>query len=402
MLLNARSFGLALVLGAALVLALVIPTRGALQAVEETPAPLPPPVTPTPAFLLSQIPTPVFVQPGQSTPVPGPVCVAQGAFSGGQTFQAMNLRITLPATGTYNVYAGHSESVGTFVQICYVEGDATISFGADGVERRRAFGPAGSAAVANPVLDEIARSVQVLSPQPVLQAPGGGGILPPNAINPPGGPICSAQGAYPGGQIVDALNLRIRLPATGTYNVNFGISDPGGEFIRVCYVEGNAAIFFARDGRETSRRLTDTSSPAMVMPVFDEIARNVQLLSPPPTPQPRCHGRGATTGATHVEIGAIAFDLPPGDFVITRNNDEFATVSICYVQGNVAMLMHTIGCSVLSRDKGLPEANAVLDQIVTSCALLRPPASLRTSPNPQTPIRPPDTGDAGLAAQSDS
>ena len=74
------------------------------------------------------------------------------------------------------------------------------------------------------------------------------------------------EGAYAAGQIVDVLNLRVRLPASGTYDVNFGIADPGGEFDRVCYVEGNAAIFFARDGRETVRRLTDTSSPALVTP----------------------------------------------------------------------------------------------------------------------------------------
>lgn len=235
-------------------------------------------------------------------------------------------------------------------------------------------------------------------PPPVTPTPGPT-TSGPSLVNPTGGPVCSAQGAYPAGQIVDVLNLRIRLPATGTYNVNFGIADPGGEFIRVCYVEGNAAIFFARDGRETSRRLSDSSAPSLVTPVFDEIARNVQLLSPPPTPQPRCHGRGATTGAPHVQVGGIAFDLPPGDFVITRNNDEFATVSICYIQGNVAMLMHTIACSVLSRDTGSTQANAVLDQIVRSCTVTATPAL----PQPNTPvrgaIRPPDTGDAGLVAR---
>ena len=233
---------------------------------------------------------------------------------------------------------------------------------------------------------------------PPTQVPGT--FIGPNQINPPGQPLCQSQNAHAGGQAVDALNLRIRLPASGTYNVNSGIADPGGEFVRVCYVEGDAAIFFGRDGRETVRRLSATSSPSAVNPIFDEITRNLILLSPPPPPRPLCLPQPSSAGGRKVPtVNGVTIDLPDGDYslFITPPGSTAPTFTICYVQGNARLTLSAVTCGEVSREATTAAANAVLDTIARSCALPAPAAPATFTPV-GGPIRPPDTGDAGMRA----
>jgi hypothetical protein len=69
-----------------------------------------------------------------------------------------------------------------------------------------------------------------------------------------------------------ASTFQIALPA-GNFAITGGIADPGGEFVRVCYIEGNSAIFFNPQGRETSRFVNNPSAT----PVLDQIARGLRV-----------------------------------------------------------------------------------------------------------------------------
>jgi hypothetical protein len=99
---------------------------------------------------------------------------------------------------------------------------------------------------------------------------------------PPGSNICGA-GQYTGGQTVVVRNLEITFPSGGDYTAHSGLADPGGEFVRACYVQGNSAIFFNLEGRETSRVVKDPAANS----TLDQIAASVRVVAQTPgTPMP--------------------------------------------------------------------------------------------------------------------
>src|SRR5689334_17874374 len=85
---------------------------------------------------------------------------------------------------------------------------------------------------------------------------------------PPGsGSICEAP-THAGSQTVvpffpPGATFQIALPP-GKFAIGGGISDPGGQFIRVCYLEGNSAIFFDLQGRETSRIVNNPGASSVL------------------------------------------------------------------------------------------------------------------------------------------
>jgi hypothetical protein len=119
---------------------------------------------------------------------------------------------------------------------------------------------------------------------------------------PGSGSIC-APAQYQGGQSVIVDNLLITFPGDGGYTAGGGIADPGGEFVRVCFVQGDSAIFFDLSGNERSRIVNVPSANA----VLDEIARSIRLVGPSPTPASslRQIQQTATPVATPTPAGTI-------------------------------------------------------------------------------------------------
>ena len=228
-------------------------------------------------------------------------------------------------------------------------------------------------------------------------------VPPPPAVGPPGSPICTAQ--YGGGQTISPIlpvraTFQITLPAGGTYGVNAGIADPGGEFVRVCYVEGDSAIFFNLQGRETSRAVSIPSANA----VLDEIARGIKVgPSSLPTqsaaPLNICGtaARPARAGESirfDTRQGTVAIRLPstgsyqfsiPGEIPGSANG-----ISICdTATGSTIVISAETGRDVGRYVSG-PAGAAALDRILAGVQFLPPEA-----PPPQL-VSPPATGDAGL------
>jgi hypothetical protein len=99
---------------------------------------------------------------------------------------------------------------------------------------------------------------------------------PAPTVSPPGpgANICGGE-SHAGGETVKVLDrLEVLLPQQGRFVVSFGVSDPGGEFVRVCYVEGNSAAFFDTEtGRLRSLVINDpTAEPVLRAVVVTVIA----------------------------------------------------------------------------------------------------------------------------------
>src|SRR2546423_2389371 len=114
------------------------------------------------------------------------------------------------------------------------------------------------------------QSPTLLAPTPTLI------VVPIPSPPPPGsGTICGTA-THTGGQTVSpffppSATFQIALP-TGLFAIGGGLSDPGGEFVRVCYVEGNSVIFFNPQGQETTRIVNNPSAGA----VLDEVVRGIR------------------------------------------------------------------------------------------------------------------------------
>jgi hypothetical protein len=211
-----------------------------------------------PAPLRAQVPAPSPTPAGESNSC-GPA-----DYRGGQTITVLNLQITLLAPGDYSVGLGKADPLGTFVRICYVQGDSSVFFKADGSERNRVVNNASASAV----LNEIARSVRVVA----TPTPASGG--------------CPGPGSIPGGRTVLLVNgLSVSLPANGDYFVL--ITPAGGQdtLVGVCYVQGEATVYFSINECKEVRR---TSAGAAANAILDQIVRSCTREVPPTlaTPQP--------------------------------------------------------------------------------------------------------------------
>ena len=228
-------------------------------------------------------------------------------------------------------------------------------------------------------------------------------LPPPPVVGPPGSPICTAQ--YSGGQTISPIlpvraTFQITLPPGGSYGVSGGIADPGGEFVRVCYVEGNSAIFFNLEGRETSRAVNNPSANA----VLDEIARGIKVgPSSLPTqsaaplnicgtaarPAPagesiRLNTRQGTVAITLPSTGSYQFSIP-GEFPGSANG-----ISICDTATGSTIVISAETGRDAGRNVSGPAGAAALDRILAGVQFLRAGA-----PPPQL-VTPPVTGEAGL------
>jgi hypothetical protein len=123
------------------------------------------------------------------------------------------------------------------------------------------------------------------------------GPLTPVVPTPGGtGDICGTP-QYAGGQTINVLNLRIVLPTAGDFTANFGVSNPGGQFVRVCFVQGNSAVVFNLEGKETNRIVNSSSAAEML----DQVVRSVQVVPStaiPATAQPSTATPAAPTPTT--------------------------------------------------------------------------------------------------------
>jgi hypothetical protein len=239
-------------------------------------------------------------------------------------------------------------------------------------------------------------------------------VFPPPAplIPPPGsGSICVSQ--YDGGQTVTPVLpvralFQITLPPGGHYSVNGGIADPGGEFVRVCYVEGNSAIFFNPEGRETSRVVNNPSANR----VLDEIARGVNVSAPPSPPQTISPPMNNICGSAARNISggeSIRFSSPQGTIIITLiitlptpGDYQFSIpgeipgsgngISICDTATNSTLLINTATGKELGRIISGQSGGLALDRILAGVQLL----STNAEEPSQRALRPPITGDGGL------
>jgi len=92
--------------------------------------------------------------------------------------------------------------------------------------------------------------------------------------------------------------VQVALPPGGHFIVTFGVRDPGGEFIRVCYVEGDSAAFFRTDtGALDSLVLNHPSAEAVLRAV------RVSVIA---TPTPVLATRSAPTPTSTASVS------PPG------------------------------------------------------------------------------------------
>jgi hypothetical protein len=250
--------------------------------------------------------------------------------------------------------------------------------------------------------------------------------VPIQTLPPPGtGSICVSQ--YSGGQTVSPTlsvnaTFQISLPAGGNYGIGGGIADPGGEFVRVCYVEGNSAIFFDPMGRETSRVVNSQAANA----VLDQIAREIRVvpsspatISPPLSQTPRpgppllasvtgCGipsmlgaGGGETIRIAHGDR-VLELVLPPsgeyGHLPAGTPRDE-PMLRVCHVETDSLITISAVTGREISRQASSAAGNAILDQIAASARFrpaFVPPAPTPRPGAPAGPLRPPTTGDAGL------
>jgi hypothetical protein len=222
---------------------------------------------------------------------------------------------------------------------------------------------------------------------------------------PPGSNICAA-GQYTGGQTVIIRNLEITLPAGGDYQANFGIADPGGEFVRVCYVQGNSATFNL-EGRETSRVVNDPTANA----VLDQVAASVrpvgQATATPSATHSLCTAPANTTGGQTIgSEDSIRVTLPsPGDYsyifipVGGPSAPVRGVLSICHIQTDSRLGLSADTCLEVGRTANNAAAHAIFDQITASASCAPLPAATAAPVTPQpdsTSIQPPEVGDAGL------
>ncbi|MPZ50249.1 MAG: hypothetical protein GEU75_13295 [Dehalococcoidia bacterium] len=210
------------------------------------------------------------------------------------------------------------------------------------------------------------------------------------------------QANYTGGQTINVRGLSIALPAGGDYSVIGGIADPGGEFVRVCYAQGNSAIFFNLSGVETDRIVNSPSAEA----VLNEIAASVRVggsAAPAPSVCSLARSDLQYEGSQELYFGNFAFVLSDGRYIVAQISEGHGPrVEICYVRDNSTLTLDPVSGTEISRDARSADAGAAFDRIVRSARTtgrcLADCGTAGTMPTGQSGIKPPDTGDAGLAS----
>ncbi len=99
-----------------------------------------------------------------------------------------------------------------------------------------------------------------------------------------------------------------------------------------------------------------------------------QEPTPEPTPEwPRCLGDAGSPGGRAIDVAnGIQVTIPAGHYqqvVMPPHSDVFA---LCHLETGALVTISIETCREVSRRAATPEANAVVDQIVSSCKL--PPA----------------------------
>lgn len=167
-----------------------------------------------------------------------------------------------------------------------------------------------------------------------------------------------------------------------------------------------------RDGLEAySVRLKQDSGLVATYPVSTAspfAATSCRGLNNPLKPQNVCQKTGPLTyvGPQEVSFGedSLAFTLPVGTYRVWFTPPPVAFgIVVCYVEGNSSITFAVPGAAESAREVNDPAASGVLDSIARSVRLVSvsepPPAPTPTAMGQgeaSGPIKPPDTGDAGL------
>jgi len=202
-------------------------------------------------------------------------------------------------------------------------------------------------------------------------------------------------GAQEGGRTIAVDgSVLVTLPA-GSFQLV--VMPPGSPDFAICHVQSSAVVTISRRTCSESSRTASTPAGNAVV---DQIVASC-TVPPQQPPQPHCHAGFYTTGARRFILPReeISVVLPPGDFIIIDRIRGPGSVLVCKVQSNLVSLDYSVTLSTADCSKidaaWLDAAGEVgVNQLVSSCLVIGTPAVTTTPP---TGIRPPDTGDAGLA-----
>ena len=196
------------------------------------------------------------------------------------------------------------------------------------------------------------------------------------------------------------------------FNIGTQVTLPAGTFqelpmppdspnFALCHIETGAVVTISGTTcQEFSRRAPTSAAKSVV----DQVVSSCRVPAERP-PQPHCHDGFYTRGGRGVTIpnADITITLPPGEFINVYGVRGPNTALICKVQDNLVSLDYSVilgsDCSKVEAAWLEEESATVIDQIVASCTSM--PGAATLVPPVTGTIRPPDTGNAGLA-QSDN
>lgn len=228
----------------------------------------------------------------------------------------------------------------------------------------------------------------VLAAEPVLaQEP------TPTRNTPPIPPPTCTNIVFEGPATRTINQVQVEVPA-GSYAMT--IPPPGSPeaapFV-LCHAQTGASITISgKTCVEISRYAPTAAGEA----VLSQIISSCKVL-PPPTPAPTgfsCMSGETVAGAQTITIkNSIQVTLPEGDFVVTLIAADLVYVCNADQQYDVAIRLGD--CGRASIPDPFPEHLVLTNAIVKSCTLLHPVTPV---PEELRAIRPPSTGNAGLAS----
>ncbi len=218
----------------------------------------------------------------------------------------------------------------------------------------------------------------------------------PTRNTPPIPPLACSNIVFEGPATRTINQVQVEVPA-GSYAMT--IPPPGSPeaaFV-LCHAQTGAGITISgKTCVEISRYAPTAAGEA----VLNQIISSCKVL-PPPTPAPTgfsCVSGETVAGAQTITIkNSIQVTLPEGDFVVTLIPAD--VVDICNADQQYDVAIRLGDCGRASIPDPFPEHLALTNAIIESCTLLHPVTPV---PEGLERIRPPSTGNAGLAVPAEN
>jgi hypothetical protein len=197
-----------------------------------------------------------------------------------------------------------------------------------------------------------------------------------------------------GGSTVIIGQVQVTLPP-GDYTRTLAAPNALDQGASICHVETGASITISGEACVEVSRESETDEADAIL---DQILASCQVI-PTPTPEPTpvfaCPERDAVSGGGTITIGGnLQVSLPDGNFIIAIDENDIA--QICNVDEEYSVYLVVSDCTAPAiMPPNDPHQEAIQD-IVVSCTPLSPTPT--PDPDAVTLIQPPNTGDAGLAA----